>query len=156
MQRGLRAKGAVFGIRQPIRHGQGRTVERVDLQVSAFDVEGRAFGSKAFRADVTIRSDASGLAEYEVLSRLDLKPGRYQLRVAASVRSLDISGSLYYDVDVPDFSAPVSLSGIVLTAMPGPEVAPRDALAAVLPVIPTARRTFTGTEQAAAFLRGFF
>ena len=28
---------------------------------------------------------ATGLAEYEVLGRLDLKPGRYQLRMAASV-----------------------------------------------------------------------
>ena len=147
------AVAMVFGIRQPIRVGQGRAIERVDLQVNAFDVEGRAFGSRAYRADVTIRAGASGLAEYEVLSRLDLKPGRYQLRVAANVGSLSTSGSLYYDVDVPDFSAPVSLSGMVLTATPGPEVAPRDALVAVLPVIPTSRRAFTRAHQAAAFLR---
>ena len=148
------AVAIVVSVRQPIRQGQVRTVERVDVQVSAFDVEGQAYGSKRFRADVTIRAGASGLAEYEVLSRLDLKPGRYQLRVAANVGTLSTSGSLYYDVEVPDFAAAhVSMSGIVLTATPGPEVAPRDALAAVLPVIPTARRTFTGSEQVAALLR---
>lgn len=148
------AVAVVVGIRQPVRQAQGRTIEKVDVQVSAYDVDGRAFGSKRYRADVTIRAGASGLAEYEVLSRLDLKPGRYQLRVAANVGSLSTSGSLYYDVDVPDFSAaPIALSGLVLTAAPGIDVAPRDALAAVLPVIPTSRRTFTGSEQVAAFLR---
>ena len=148
------AVAVVVGVRQPIRQGQARTVEKVDVQISAFNTDGRAFGSKRYSADVTIRAGASGLAEYEVLSRLDLKPGRYQLRVAANVGSLSTSGSLYYDVDVPDFSAtPVSLSGIVLTAVPAIDVAPRDALAAVLPVIPTARRTFDPTDQVAAFLK---
>jgi hypothetical protein len=37
---------------------------------------------------VTIRADATGLAEYDLISRIDLKPGRYQLRTAANVGSL--------------------------------------------------------------------
>ena len=148
------AVAVTVGIRQPIRQNAERAVERVDLLVSAFGVEGKAFGSKRLTANVAIRAGASGLAEYEVLSRIDLKPGRYQLRIGASVGTLSTHGSVYYDVDVPDFSSPaVSISGIVLSAPGGGEVAPRDALASVMPVIPTSRRTFSAGQQVSAFVR---
>ena len=107
----------ILGVRQPIRDTGARTVEKVDLVVRAFDTNGKQFGATNLRADVTIRADASGLAEYEVLSRIDLKPGRYQLRTAANVGSLGTAGSLYYDVVVPDFmDAPLSLSALVLSS----------------------------------------
>ncbi len=148
------AVAVMVGIRQPIREVSARTVERVDLQIRAFTPEGKQQGSTALRADVAIRAGASGLAEYEVLSRLDLKPGRYQLRIAANVGSLSTSGSLYYDLDVPDISsAPLSLSALLLTATPGPIVASRGELKDILPVVPTTRRTFAATDGVAAFMR---
>ena len=143
-----------LGVRQPIRVAAGATKERVDVQVSAFNSDGKAFGSTALRVDLTLRPDATGLAEYEVLSRLDLKPGRYQLRIAANVGSLSTSGSLYHDVDVPNFSsAPISLSGLLLSATPGPVVGAHPTFAAVVPVVPTTRRTFTAGHQVSAFTR---
>jgi hypothetical protein len=148
------AVAVTVGVRQPIRRNADRTIERVDLLVSAFDVYGKALGAKRLTANVTLRAGASGLAEYEVLSRIDLKPGRYQLRIGASVGSLSTQGSVYYDIDVPDFSsAPVSMSGLVLTATGGGEVAPKDALTSVMPVIPTTRRTFAPEHQVLAFMR---
>ena len=148
------AVAIVVGIQQPIRQSEARARERVDLLVSAFGVEGKAFGSKRMTAEVTLRPGASGLAEYEVLSRIDLKPGRYQLRVGASVGSLSTQGSVYYDIEVPDLSSsPIGISGLIVTATGGGEVAPRDALSPVLPVIPTTRRTFTAAQQVSAFLR---
>ena len=144
----------VLGVRQPIRAGAGATKERVDVQVSAFNTDGKAFGSAGLRADITLRPDATGLAEYEVLSRLDLKPGRYQLRIAANVGSLSTSGSLYYDVDVPNFtSAPIALSGILLSASPGPVVGSHPTFKAVVPVVPTARRSFAAGHEVTAFTR---
>ena len=114
----------------------------------------RHSGRRNLRADVTIRADASGLAEYEVLSRIELKPGRYQLRTAANVGSLGTAGSLYYDVVVPDFmDAPLSLSALVLSSPAAPIVAPRDALKALIPIVPTTKRTFRPADQAAAFIR---
>ena len=148
------AVAVVVGVRQPLRRSDARVVEKVDLQVSAFGVEGKHIASRRLLATVTIRADASGLGEYEVLSRVDLRPGRYQLRIAANVGSLMTSGSLYYDVEVPDFSKDgVSLSGVVLSATPGGEVAPRDALTAVMPVIPTTRRTYVPADRVLAFVR---
>jgi VWFA-related protein len=148
------AVAIVLGVRQPIREVGERHVEKVDLQVSAFNVDGRSFGSTRLKADVTVRAGATGLAEYEVLSRLDLRPGRYQLRIAAHIGSLSTSGSLYYDVDVPDVSkAPISLSGLIVSASPGPVVAPAGAFTSILPVVPTTRRAFLPTDSLTAFTR---
>ena len=91
---------------------------------------------------------------YELLGLLNLKPGRYQLRVAALAAVEGSIGSIHFDVHVPDFSkAPLALSGIVLTARPSGVVAPKDAFEALLPIVPTTRRDFFRRDQASAFLR---
>lgn len=150
------AVAMVVGIKQPIRAGSSRTTDRVDLIVSAFNVDGKAFGTTRMNANVTIRAGASGLAEYEVLSRIDLEPGRYQLRVAAHVGSLSTSGSLYYDIDVPDFrSRAVSLSPLMLVAAPALPVAPRDAFKGISAVVPTTRRVFAAGDRVSAVIRTY-
>jgi hypothetical protein len=142
------------GFKQPIRQSQERFVENVDLQILAHNADGRQFGNSVSRADVTIRAGSTGAAEYEVFGRIDLKPGRYQLRVGANVGSLDTAGSIYFDVDVPDFAAaPVSMSGLVVSALPSPPFAPKDAFAGVVPVMPTTRRAFSPKHQVEAFAR---
>lgn len=142
------------GFSQPIRQAGERFVENVDLQISAFDADGRSFGNSRSRADVTIRAGATGPAEYEVFGLISLKPGRYQLRIGADVKSLATTGSVYYDVDVPDFAkAPVSLSGLLVSASPSPPFAPKDALKAVVPVVPTTRRVFSPNHSVSVFGR---
>ena len=57
-------------------------------------------------------------------------------------------------VDVPDFSQqPLSLSGIVFGAAGGPLSAPKDAFATLLPLVPTARRSFSADDRVTAFVR---
>lgn len=143
----------MLGVSQPIRQPDaGATeIEKVDLQIRAYNNDGRLAASTNIRADVAVRPGASGLAEYEVQARLDLRPGRYQLRTAANIGALTTTGSLYYDLDVPDFSdAPVSLSGVVLTAEPALVVG---GIKPVLPVTPTVLRRFGPGTQVAAFFR---
>jgi VWFA-related protein len=148
------AIAVMVGVRQPIRETGLRTSERVGFQVNAFNVDGKSFGAVRKDVTVTLRAEATGMGEYELLSRIDLKPGRYQLRVALNVSSLSTSGSLYYDVDVPDFGkAPVSFSGMVLAARPSPPVTPKDGLPGVLPVTPTTRRSFSASDRVVAFTR---
>jgi hypothetical protein len=92
--------------------------------------------------------------QYEVLSEMRLRPGRYQLRFAAESSLYGKSGSVYYDVDVPDFSKnDFAVSGLVLSAVPSVAVAPRDAFAKLIPVVPTSRRNFWKTDQVVSFLR---
>ena len=148
------AVAVVVGVRQPIRESTGRMVERVDLQVSAFDADGKSYGSRALRADVAIRAGATGLAEYQVLARIDLAPGRYQLRAAGHVGSLSVSGSLYTDVDVPDITkTPLTMSAIMLAVSPNLVSAPPDALEGVVPISPATRRTFGDGDRVGAFAR---
>ena len=58
------------------------------------------------------RVEQSGV---RVLKRMDLPPGRYRLHVAAHETVRDRSGSLIYDLEVPDLDKPtVALSGVIL------------------------------------------
>lgn len=148
------AVAVMLSVKQPIRETGVRSTERVDMAVGAYNTDGKYQGGTRLRADVVVRAGASGLAEYEVLARLDLKPGRYQLRTAANVGALATSGSLYYDLDVPDFSDDgVLLSGLVFSVKPAMPIAPIDGLKGVIPVVPTTQRTFQSTDQASAFVR---
>jgi hypothetical protein len=130
-----------------------RTEQKVDVLSALFDTDGKPKGSVTQSADLTLRpGDVS--SQYEVLSRLDVKPGRYLLRIGAHAKALGTTGSVYYDVDVPDFSkAALSLSGVVLSATPAFKGGGTDALASLIPVVPTTRREFGRQHAVSAFLR---
>jgi VWFA-related protein len=131
-----------------------RTKELVDVQVSAFTQEGAARGSMRYGTTVTLRPGPGGPIEFEILTGLTLKPGRYQLRMSAFVGAENRSGSVFYDIDIPDFTrSPVSLSGLLLTADPKPISTDTDRIKAYVPIAPTARRTFRATDQVTAFAR---
>jgi VWFA-related protein len=132
-----------------------RASTTVDLQTSAFTPDGEARGTENQTARVTMMAGSpKETARYEVLSHIDLKPGRYQLRLAAHSSLENKVGSVFADVEVPDFAnAPVSLSGVLFDASPSLTAAPHDALAAIVPIIPTAERTFDPRDRVSAFLR---
>jgi VWFA-related protein len=147
------AVAVVLGVRQEIAADLPQPNGPVKVLAAAFDRNGRSVQSQTQTVGVTWRPDAKGRMPYEVVSRLALKPGRYEVRVAldggASGRA-----SVYTYVDVPDFSQqPLSLSGVVLAASPSVLSAPKDAFANLLPVVPTAQRHFTRTDRVTAFLR---
>ncbi|HJR60287.1 MAG TPA: VWA domain-containing protein [Vicinamibacterales bacterium] len=131
-----------------------RTVQQVELLTTAFDPDGRPVGSKRQMARVVLLPSDTDTAQYDVLSRIDLKPGRYSLRIAAHNKTIDKSGSVFYDVDVPDFRKDgVWLSGAAITVKPGLAAAPRDALVALLPVIPTTLREFVEDDAVSGFVQ---
>jgi VWFA-related protein len=125
---------------------------RVNVVATAVNAARRFQGALTQAIDVTLRPDARAGGEYEVISRLPLEPGRYQIRFAAETASQ--MGTVFLDVDVPDFArAALSLSGLVLQKTPGLQVAPADALAAFIPLIPTSVRDLARTDRVAAFVR---
>ena len=89
------------------------------------------------------------------LSRLELPPGRYQLRVAAHDGDNGAVGSLLYDLDVPDFAKEkIAMSGLVLTSAAAaimPTARPDNELRMVLPGPPAGTRTFAQNDQLALF-----
>lgn len=76
------------------------------------------------------------------------------MRAAVHDQAHNAGGSVYADVDVPDFSKEkLSISSVVIFAAPSHVVAPKDALSSWLPVMPTAERAFSPQDQPSAFLR---
>jgi VWFA-related protein len=74
-------------------------------------------------------------AMMQATARLDLKPGRYHLRVAAVAKDTGAQGSVLHDFDVPDFSKEdLSISGLTLVDMARGRT-------------PTTRRTFSQDES---------
>ena len=118
-------------------------VDDVNLLAEAFTLDGAKAASmfQPFRI-------GTGLKQYELLTRLELKPGRYQLRVSTESRLRGKAGSVFTDLEVPDFSKPLSLSGVVVHARLGlkaPSDAGVTALTSLVP--PTTQRDFPATSR---------
>ena len=130
-----------------------RMTQEVALIASAYDSDGRHAATLRQTAKLVMRP-TGGEARYEVLSRLNLQPGRYNIRFAGHNDELDLSGSVYSDVEVPALGdRTLAMSGVLLSVEPPLPSAPRDALADLIPVLPTTRRDLTASRRAAAFVR---
>jgi VWFA-related protein len=131
---------------------QGMTLEVV---AGAFDRGGRAVGTTRQTVELSQAAAASARnSRLDVLSRLDLAAGEYEIRVAVAGTEPPRTASVFAYVTVPPFDdAPLSLSSIVVGATAGTLTAPRDFLGTLLPIAPTARRDFSRADKAVAFLR---
>jgi VWFA-related protein len=99
----------------------------------------------------TIEWPAPAATAGVVTSTLALKPGRYELRVAAETRGR--AGSVFLDLDVPNVTRErLSLSGLVVGG-PARGEADTPATPLDLPVRPALSRTFRPVDRIAAFLR---
>jgi hypothetical protein len=86
--------------------------------------------------------------------RMDLRPGRYQLRIAAERISTSKAGSVHATVIIPDFAGDaLSLSGVAIGRAASAPVGGREVLADLLPFAPTVARTFASGDHVGALLR---
>ena len=99
-------------------------------------------GNLSLKPDAYERLRQNGL---RVLSEMHLPRGRFQIRVAVGDRT-GKSGSVVYDLDVPDFArAPLSMSGVSLTSKTLSAMTtmrPKEPLKGMLPGPITASREF--------------
>ena len=132
--------------------------DKVAVTYIAVDAQGKVRGNGTnsvamnLQPETKARVAATGL---RLLNRLDLPPGRYQLRFAAHDSGGGSVGTVTYDLDVPDFAKlPFSMSGLVLTsaaALVQPTVRPDEPLRQVLPGPPVAARSFPQNDEIALF-----
>ena len=128
--------------------------ETLELLISAFTSDGGQQGTMRRTLRVPITTGPDGFIRYDLLSRLDLPPGRYQLRMAAHSVAQDKSGSVFYEVEVPDFAdASLALSGVVLEASPGLIAGPQNTFLGLLPIVPTSQRDFLPTDAVKVFFQ---
>src|SRR5262245_3691413 len=139
--------------RQNETRGAART-ERFRVVATAFNPEsGRSMGSHEQEVDVRWNTGGDATGRFEIVSRLPLKPGRYEIRVGVEAGD-GRTGSVYGYAEIPDYrNDELTLSGLVLNVTPAPRVAPAGALSDVMPLSPTARRTFRRTDRVTAWLR---
>jgi hypothetical protein len=143
-----------LGLQQPVI-SEERVVETVELISTAFNVNHRQVGAYKQTVKMTLRPAGNGDdAKYEVLSKLELPPGRYNLRFAVNSVFRGKNGSVFEEIEIPDFDKePLSMSGVILSVSPALPAAPRDFLSSVIPLQPTTQRVFMRGHKPSAFLR---
>jgi VWFA-related protein len=145
-----------MGVKQPAL--ASRTPDQVEVLIRAFTADGDPRGADTQTIPITVPAARGGAetSRYDVLARLELpKPGKYEVRLSAHSGISNTRGSVYVDVEVPDFRRdPLSLSGVVMNAlMGGGPVAPARLLNDLTPVVPTTERTFSTADLVTAFVR---
>ena len=137
----------------------GRFVDQVEVYVVALDRSGRGSDTDRQVLNLKLRPatrEAVVANGMRVLFRLDLDPGHYQLRTAAWETGNESSGTVHYELEVPDFSnEPLEMSGLVLTSASASRIfTPRgdEELKEVLPAPPTAKREFLPGDELALFV----
>ena len=149
----------LFGVELRGRDMKVDPNSKILLSYIAIDATGKVRGGNTdsltltnLKPDSKTRIEQSGL---RMLNRLDLPPGKYQLRIAAHDSSGGNVGSVQYDLEVPDYTkAPFAMSGLVLTSGAGsvfPTVKADEQLKPMLPGPPIALRSFPQNDEISLF-----
>jgi len=134
----------------------GSVKETATVIRNVYDEAGRPGPPVREIVNLSVPSRSGGDPRYDLFSRLALAPGRYQIRYNVRSAVLDKSGSVFADLEVPDFSrSALALSPISLGTEPAEGVARTDVLAAILPIVPTTAREFAPGDRITSFLRVF-
>jgi hypothetical protein len=133
--------------------------DKIQLSYFALDAKGKYRGGGTDTLTLNLRPETKAIVQstgIRTLSRLQIPPGRYQLRVAANDLATSAVGSVLYDLDVPDFTkGPLSMSGLVLSsgaASRVPTLRPDEELRQVLPAPPMGSRVFPVGDELALFV----
>ena len=133
--------------------------DTVELSLTLLDEEGKIRGGESQTLELELQpATHAAVSTYglRVVSRFEVEPGRYLVRVAVREREGGSAGSVQYDLDVPDFTdEPLVMSGMAIasaaasrtpTARSDPEF--KD----VLPTQPTTQREFVQGDELFLFV----
>jgi VWFA-related protein len=158
------APNATIAIAVELAAGEFKYVEKdgalasdLELAFVAVDTKGKLHSGDRNTINLALKPETFARVKsngFRVTSQMDLPPGRYQLRVA-SAESGGRSGSVLYDLEVPDFyKTPLTMSGLAMTAASAgqtPTARSKDPLRDFLPGPPTAAREFQRGDELALF-----
>ncbi len=134
--------------------------DSVELSYRAVDADGKIRGGDTqlvtlpdnVRPEIRARMEQGGL---RITDRIDLPPGRYQMRVAAHDTGGGSVGSVTYDLDVPDFNTgALTISGLAVTSVTGslvPTMHPDALLKDAMQASPVALRRFPSDDELGVF-----
>ena len=132
--------------------------DKIELSYLAIDQAGKVYGGRTDRMTMNLRPDTRERVErsaIRLVNRIELPPGRYQLRLAARDTGSGEVGSVISDLEVPDYGKQFfSMSGLVLTskyASTIPTARSDEQLKDVLPAPPASLRTFPQNDEIALY-----
>ncbi len=150
----IEAAGNDFGFDEK----DGKFLTDFEVSTIAIDQQGKIKGGDRSVVNFAIKPENRqrfAQTGVRVSTRLQVPPGRYQLRVAARESATGRVGSVNYDLDVPDFTKePIALSGVVIASASGQRIStakPDEELKGALPGPPVAERTFPRGDDLAVF-----
>ena len=136
----------------------GKYAGKLDLSIVAVDRNGNIKGTRRATLDLGLRPETfARVSEFGMrfLSRLELPAGRYQLRLGALSTESGARGSVFYDLEVPDFSkGRMTMSGLLVTSEAAGRTPTAQADAQpfdILPTPPTTMREFPSGDELALF-----
>lgn len=136
----------------------GKSADRVELAYVAVDASGQPHSSQRYALTMDMTPQTVSAARergFRVLLEVALPPGRYQLRIAAVEQNANETGSVSYDLDVPDFrQTPFDMSGVAITSAETsriPTTRVSNPLRTVLPGPQTAVREFNRGDELSLF-----
>ena len=128
----------------------------IEVAILAMDESGKVQEGSKDTAELKLRAETQAAVAkngIRMTKRLNLPPGRYQLRIGARESVGSLVGSVMYDLDVPDFSKQeLSMGGVLLTSASSsrmPTANPDADFKEILPGSPTAMRDFPTGDQLA-------
>jgi VWFA-related protein len=148
----------VVGRNLKFEQKDGLFLNNVEVSMLPLEARGKAQQGQRSEVKLTLRPQTAqtlSATAIRLSKRLSLPPGRYQLRVAARESGGGLTGSVFYDVEVPDFTkAKLGMSGVVLTAATAQVTPTAEAdavLKGLLPGPPTTRREFYNIDTLAVY-----
>ena len=149
----------LFGVELRGRDMKVDANSKILLSYIAIDANGKIKGGNTdtltltnLKPDSKARIEQTGL---RMLNRMDLPPGKYQMRIAAHDPAGGNVGAVQYDLEVPDFAKlPFSMSGLVMTsasAVQLPTVKADEQFKPMMPGSPVARRAFPQNDEIVLF-----
>ena len=161
--KGTAGNGSVLLVVQPdgrdlrFTEKAGRFEGEMEMSALAVDRQGKVKDGIRQQLKMPLKPESFKVVSSQglrLMGRMSLPPGQYQLRIAALDKGSGRSGSVYYDLEVPNFSeSPLVMSGLAISSSlagsvptPGSE---EDEIRKVLPGPPTVSREFSRSEELA-------
>jgi VWFA-related protein len=141
------------------REENGRFLEDLELSIVAADHDGKVRGSDRQTMNLKLKPETHRIMTsgggVRLLSRIELPPARYQIRVGVHESNGGAVGSVPIDLEVPDYSkAQLAMSGLVLSSTSAPRLVtmkPDPQLKDALPLPPVAVRSFNAADTVHLF-----
>jgi hypothetical protein len=130
--------------------------EHLDFALVLSDDEGKPQFTDRQTVTLSPRRASGETFTFQVLSRAQLKPGHYDVRISAHSQERSLTGSVFGDLVIPDFAkVPVAIAGIFVQVEPDVQSVPRTAFADLLPFVPSTRRQFSRSDSVLAYVRTY-